>query len=194
MAIPLKLEELILEGKAKFETFQAGFTELSVIPVGTKEFIVVTGLKFQPANRARYEGALGSFTTVQRIELHDGKNYNHFVAKMGGNVAVNDNSSYNDHSYQNLYCIFKSDVGVMVTVPQAGPIDLTAFRDDLTGANGNTAKKIVNQGTNPYLLTPQNLQYQTEGGSAGTLNIPTNVKVNGPNYSNNFAAGPYAGQ
>ena len=194
MAIPAKLEELILDGKARFETYQAGFTEFNVIPVQSKEFVVIIGLQFQPANRARYFGAVGSFATVQRIEFFDGNNYNHFIAKMGGPISGTDNTSYNHFDYENLYCVFHNDIGVMVTVPIHDAVDLNPFRDTIDGSNGNSARKVINQGTNPYLTAPQSVQFATESGSAGTFNVPANVKVNGPNYTNNMTGGPHTGQ
>ncbi len=194
MAIPAKLEELILEGKARFETYQAGFTEFNVIPVQSKEYVVITGFQFQPANVYRYSDDTIQRTTIQRVEFFDGNNYNHFIAKMGGTNGTNEPASQNSFDYENLYCVFHNDIGLMVTVPLRDNVDLSGFRDTIDGSNGNSARKIVNQGTNPYLTTPQSVQYATEGGSAGTLNIPANVKVNGPNYTNNLTGGPYAGQ
>lgn len=196
MAIPAKLEELILEGKARFETYQAGFTEFNVIPVQSKEFVVITGLQFQPASLCKYadkEPAVRR-STIQRIELFDGNNYHHFIAKMGGQDFDLAQETPNHFDYENLYCVFHNDIGLMVTVPILGPIDLEAYTDTIDGSNGNSARKVINQGTNPYLTTPQTVQYLTESASPGTLNIPANVKVNGPNYTNNMTAGPYGGQ
>lgn len=195
MAIPAKLEELILDGKARFETYQAGFTEFNVIPVQSKEFVVITGFQIQPATRARYVSAGGiEYSSIQRIEFFDGNNYNHFIAKMGGSTSRTEQETQNSFDFENLYCVFHNDIGIMVTVPIAGPVDLNAFRDTIDGSNGNSARKVINQGTNPYLTTPQDVQYATESASPGTFNIPANVKVNGPNYTNNMTGGPYGGQ
>lgn len=197
MAIPAKLEELILEGKARFETYQAGFTEFNVIPVQSKEFVVITGFNFSPANRCRYVDSLpeiSGISTIQRIEFFDGNNYNHFVAKMGGAVGDTSNTIEEHYDMDDLYCVYHNDVGIMVTVPIAGPVNLNGFNDTIDGSNGNSARKVINQGTNPYLTTAQTVQYATESASPGTFNIPSNVKVNGPNYSNNLTGGPYAGQ
>jgi len=196
MAIPAKLEELILEGKARFETYQAGFTEFNVIPVQSKEFVVITGFQFQPASFTKYVGR-GDFAaraTIQRIELFDGNNYNHFIAKQGGKTTDTEDAIPASYDFENLYCVFHNDIGVMVTVPIFDAVDLNGFADDIDGSNGNSARKVINQGTNPYLTTPQAVQYATESASPGTFNIPGNVKVNGPNYTNNMTGGPYGGQ
>jgi hypothetical protein len=190
MAIPAKLEELILEGKARFETYQAGYTEFNVIPVQSKEFIVITGFQFQPASRVVYTGSGISYSVIQRVEFFDGNNYNHFIAKMGGGAGGAD-VSQNSYDYENLYCVFHNDIGVMVTVPVFGPIDLSSFRDTIDGSNGNTARKVINQGTNPYLTTAQSVQYATESASAGTFNVPGNRGINDPNYTNSMATGPH---
>lgn len=194
MAIPAKLEELILEGKARFETYQAGFTEFNVIPVQSKEFVVITGFNFSPANRCRYVDSLpdnSGLSTIQRVEFFDGNNYNHFVAKMGGSVGDTTNTIEEHYDMDNLYCVYHNDVGIMVTVPIASPINLNAFNDTIDGSNGNSARKVINQGTNPYLTTAQTVQYATESGSPGTFNVPGNRAVNDPNYTNAMTGGPY---
>lgn len=189
MAIPAKLEELILEGKARFETYQAGFTEFNVIPVQSKEFIVITGFTFLPASTAKY--AAVSVATIQRIEFYDGNNYSHHIAKMTGGTAGTEIRDLNELVQSDLYSVFHNDVGIMVTVPIYQTLSLNGFNDTLNGNNGNTARKVINQGTNPYLTTPQNVQYATESGSAGTFNIPGNKGVSDPNYTNSMTNGPH---
>jgi hypothetical protein len=193
MAIPAKLEELILEGKARFETYQAGFTEFNVIPVQSKEFVVITGFTFHPASSVVYPGNAVR-ATIQRIEFFDGNNYSHHIAKMSGGTGSSEPRDLNELIQTDLYSVFHNDVGIMVTVPLNEQYDLSSFTDTIDGSNGNSARKVINQGTNPYLTTAQNVQYATEGASAGTLNIPANVKVNGPNYTNNMTGGPHTGQ
>tara|TARA_R100001086_G_scaffold35208_1_gene15943 strand:+ start:119 stop:862 length:744 start_codon:yes stop_codon:yes gene_type:complete len=196
MAIPSGLENLILQGKARFETYQTGLTEFNVIPVRAKEHIVITGFTFHPAAVVRYmdQSVTTQKATIQRIEFFDGENYSHFITKMTGGQADTEQRDLNETHQHNLYLVFHSDVGIMISVPQFGPVDLNAFRDTITGANGNSAAKVINQGTNPYLTTPQEIQYLTEGGSPGTQNIPMNKFVNGPNYSDSLSAGPYTNQ
>lgn len=193
--IPQGLENLILDGKARFETYQAGFTEFNVIPVENKEFIVVTGYSITPANRAVYtEPTTSSKATIQRIEFFDGDRYNHFIHKMGGGQNVTDNFTYDYHTQNGLYMVFHNDVGVMVTVPINETLDLQGFRAVLDGSNGNSAARVVQQGTNPYLTTPQSIQYLTESGSVGTTNIPSNRSLNSDNYSDSINGGPFTGQ
>lgn len=190
MAIPAKLEELILDGKARFETYQAGFTEFNVIPVQSKEFVVITGFTFLPAASAKYQAI--SVSTIQRIEFYDGNNYSHHIAKMTGSTTTNEVRDLNELVQTGLYSVFHNDVGIMVTVPIYQTLSLNSFNDTLDGNNGNTARKVINQGTNPYLTTPQNVQYATESGSAGTFNVPGNRGVNNPNYTNSMTNGPHA--
>ena len=190
MAIPAKLEELILEGKARFETYQAGFTEFNVIPVQRKEFVVITGFTFHPASIVRYSNETQR-ATIQRIEFFDGNNYSHHIAKMTGGTSDVEARDLNELVQSNLYSVFHNDIGVMVTVPIAENVNLTAFRDTIDGSNGNSARKVINQGTNPYLTAAQSVQYGTESGSAGTFNIPGNRGINDPNYTNSMTAGPH---
>tara|TARA_R100000951_G_scaffold116477_2_gene128520 strand:+ start:1809 stop:2546 length:738 start_codon:yes stop_codon:yes gene_type:complete len=190
MAIPAKLEELILEGKARFETYQAGFTEFNVIPVQSKEFVVITGFTFLPAPTCYYNDTT-ALATIQRIEFFDGNNYSHHIAKMTGSNTTTEPRDLNELIQSGLYLVFHNDVGVMVTVPIDENVDLSPFRDTIDGSNGNTARKVINQGTNPYLTAAQSVQYGTESGSAGTFNIPGNRGINDPNYTNSMTAGPH---
>lgn len=193
MAIPAKLEELILDGKARFETYQAAYTEMNVIPVDSKEFIVITGYSFTPANRANYSVAGQLISTIQRIEFFDGNNYNHFIHKMGGGTGSGDNNTYDFHNEESLYCVYHSDVGVTVTVPAYTDLNWQINLQLLDGSNGNAARKVVNQGTNPYTATNQNVLGRTRGFSAGTDNVPFNRKPNAENYSSSFNGGPLPG-
>ena len=192
MAIPAKLEELILEGKARFETYQCAFTEANVIPVQSKEFIVVTGMLMQPAFGCRYS-TVGLKSTVHRIELFDGNSYNHFFAKQGGKTAQTQDDVENHVNFSDLYCVFHSDLGIMVTVPESTPVDWSANFESLDGSNGDAARKVVNQGTNPYNANPMQILGRTRGFSAGTDNVPFNRKPNAQNYSSSFNGGPVPG-
>jgi hypothetical protein len=86
--IPVQLEKKILAGKAAFETYQAAFTEYNVIPVRSKEYIVILGYTFQPAGTANYRrevdglGVPGQNKVPQKIEFFDGQRYNHFIHRM----------------------------------------------------------------------------------------------------------------
>jgi hypothetical protein len=192
MAIPAKLEELILDGKARFETYQCAFTEANVIPVQSKEFIVVTGMLMQAAFGCRYS-SVGLKSTVQRIELFDGNSYNHFFAKQGGKTAQTQDDVENHVHFSDLYCVFHSDLGVMVTVPESEAVDWSGNFQSLDGSNGDAARKVVNQGTNPYNANPMQVLGRTRGFSAGTDNVPFNRKPNANNYSSSFNGGPVAG-
>lgn len=191
MAIPAKLEEMILEGKARFETYQAGYTDFNVIPVQSKEFIVITGFTFYPAFAVRYNDAGSAVATIQRVEFFDGNNYSHHIAKMSGEQGALQDNEHHYLRQSDLYNVFHNDVGVMVTVPINGNLNWNAFTDDIDGSNGNSARKVINQGTNPYLTSAQMTLYQTEGASAGTMNVPGNRGINDPNYTNSMAAGPH---
>lgn len=193
MAIPAKLEELILDGKARFETFQCAFTELNIIPVESKEFIVVTGIEFSAANRCRYVDSGENVATIQRIELFDGNSYNHFFAKMGGEVQSSTVRAELQHQWNDLYCVFHNDLGIAVTVPKNTTLDWDTNFSVLDGSNGNAARKVVNQGTNPYVATPQTVLSRTRGFSAGTDNVPFNRKPNAANYSSSFNGGSIPG-
>ena len=195
MAIPAKLEELILDGKARFETFQCAFTDFSVIPVESKEFIVITGFNFQAPPSVFYTDPNLNVATVNRIEFFDGNNYNHFFSKMGGQSAPTQVDVEQIHNFNDLYLVYKKDCGIAVTIPKQDVVNWSAagYLQTLDGSNGNAAAKVVNQGTNPYTTTPQTSLARTRGFSAGTDNVPFNRKPNAQNYSSSFNGGPVPG-
>jgi len=192
MAIPAKLEELILEGKARFETYQCAYTEANVIPVESKEFIVITSFTFLPANFVAYVAG-SERATIQRIEFFSGNTYNHFIYKTGGQGAATDVDQEPFNQETDLYMVHHNDVGIMVTVPKLTNRDWSANFEVLDGSNGNAARKVVNQGTNPYTATPQTVLGRTRGFSAGTDNVPFNRKPNAQDYSGSFNGGPVPG-
>lgn len=195
MAIPAKLEEMILDGKARFETFQCAFTDFNVIPVESKEYIVITGFNFQAPAAVYYTDPATFVATVNRIEFFDGTNYNHFFSKMGGQSGVTQGVSQVANFFENLYLVYKKDCGVAVTIPKQDDVnwDAAGYQQVLDGSNGNAAAKVVNQGTNPYTATPQTSLARTRGFSAGTDNVPFNRKPNAANYSSSFNGGPVPG-
>lgn len=154
MSLSPKLEELIWSGKARFETRAFAFQQYSILPVQDDSFIIVTGYDFQPANVVNDTTEIGpEYQGVQRLEFFDGFRYNHYLHKMSGPPRGITGSS-NDHrhsmkpfhSVDNLYNIYKDDVGVCVSVmPEMRVVNDTIqlnvirnkFRDSLNTAGDN---------------------------------------------------------
>ena len=65
-----KLEELIWEGKARYETRAFAIQQYNLIDVPADEFIVITGYDFQPANICN-DGVGGAtmYQGLHRIEF-----------------------------------------------------------------------------------------------------------------------------
>lgn len=195
--IPTELEKLILSGKASFETYQIGFTEFNVIPVQSKEFIVVIGYDFQAANDVRKDGDTAGIKVLQKIEFYDGFRYNHFVHKMmdisGSSAILQDQRMV---SNDGLYMIFKRDVGISITIPYETNYDWTPYIDTLDGAVArptipNSAQQIVNEGVNDYITNPISALVGTELRTPETSSIPLNRSIEGGTYSDQYTNGPY---
>jgi hypothetical protein len=124
MSLSPKLEELIWSGKARFETRAFSFQQYSILPVQDDSFIIVTGYDFQPAGIVNDTDLQeNAYQGVQRIEFFDGFRYNHYLHKMSGAARPLQGTSVDHrhslrpfHSVDNLYNIYKEDVGVCVSV------------------------------------------------------------------------------
>lgn len=204
--IPVELEKKILDGKAAFETYQAAFTEYNVIPVRSKEYIVILGYNFQPANTANYRrevdglGIPGQNKVPQKIEFFDGQRYNHFIHRMEEIGASNSNLDLHNVYQGGLYLVFKRDCGITVTVPRWENYDwntlVDVWRSNIAGVP-DSGKEIIFKGTNDYGTTTATgftLLAKTEGFTSATDNTPTNRLYNSERYSENFEGGPYAGE
>lgn len=195
--IPTELEKLILSGKASFETYQIGFTEFNVIPVQSKEFIVVIGYDFQAANDVRPLDGTSGLKVPQKIEFYDGFRYNHFVHKMmdisGSSAILQDQRMVSNNG---LYLLFKRDVGISITIPYETNYNWATYIDTLDGAVTrptipNSAQQIVNPGVNDYTTNPISALAGTELRTPETSSIPLNRSIEGGTYSDQYTNGPY---
>lgn len=168
--IPAKLEELILNNQARFETRVFGLQQYSLLPCPDNCKIVVIGYDFQPANvvnDTENGGTATAYLGLQRISFFDGSRYDHFLHKMSGPESTifggsggNSRGSRPFHSVDGLYMIYNKDIGVEVSMaPQ-----MQVFPASLNLA-------LVSQ------LFPQNLssgqdfnEYTDAGNFGGSLN------------------------
>lgn len=195
--IPTQLEKLILSGKASFETYQIGITEFNVIPVQSKEFIVVIGYDFYAANDVSIDGVATNQKVPQKIEFYDGFRYNHFVHKMmdvtGSSAILQDQRMV---SNDGLYMLFKRDVGISITIPRWNEYNWSNYVDTLDGATGKatiptSAAQIINDGVNEYTTTPISSLAGTEMATPEVSSIPLNRTITGGTYSDQYTNGPY---
>jgi hypothetical protein len=205
--IPVELEKKILSGNASFETYQSGFTEYNVIPVRSKEYIVILGYNFQPAGTANYRrdvggtiGIPGQVKVPQKIEFFDGQRYNHFIHRMEEVGTNASNLDLHNVTQGGLYMVYKRDCGIAVTVPLYENYDwsglTSVWRSGITNVP-DSGQEIIFKGTNNYgntTATGFTLLAKTEGATGATNNTPTNRFFNSDRYSENFEAGPIAGE
>lgn len=184
--IPAKLEELILNNQARFETRVFGLQQYSLLPCPDDCKIVIIGYDFQPANVVNDiedGGPLTAYQGLQRVSFFDGSRYDHFLHKMSGQSLFTEGNSLTAqtnrnqqgirpfHKVDGLYMIYNKDIGVEVSLaPQ-----IQVFPAALNLA-------LVSQ------LFPQNLSFgqdfneYTDGGNfGGSLNAT-------PQYSQAYSA------
>ena len=125
--IPAKLEELILNNQARFETRVFGLQQYSLLPCPDDCKIVIVGYDFQPANIVNDiedSGVANSYQGLQRVSFFDGSRYDHFLHKMSGMSLYNSGSGTNRaqqgtrpfHKVDSLYMIYNRDIGVEVAI------------------------------------------------------------------------------
>ena len=177
--IPAKLEELILNNQARFETRVFGLQQYSLLPCPDNCKIVIIGYDFQPANIVNPTGnSDNAYQGMQRISFFDGSRYDHFLHKMSGSLNfqsalsnANTRTTKPFHKVDGLYMIYNKDVGVEVGMTPS----MTVFPAAIN-------LSLVSQ------LFPQNLSFgqdfneYTDGGNfGGSLNAT-------PQYSQAYSA------
>lgn len=180
-----KLEELIWEGKARYETRAFAIQQYNLIDVPADEFLIITGYDFQPANVVNnVGGAANNFQGLQRIEILSGGTYNAYFHKMSGpslrranvNASEENNAQKPFHQIRGLYIVCKKDIGIQLSIAP-----------DMTGQNSGAfdtslARQVFNGATS-------NVQeYQTYSALPGNVSI-----LNNSVYSNAYASGAVAG-
>jgi hypothetical protein len=180
-----KLEELIWEGKARYETRAFAIQQYNLIDVPADEFIVVTGYDFQPANVVSDDGtANNAYQGLQRIEIISGGTYNAYYHKMSGQTNYVPNVTTNElrtsqkpfHQIRGLYIVCKKDIGIQLSVAP-----------DMTGQNSGAfdtslARQVFNGATS-------NIQeFQTYSALPGNVSA-----LNNSVYSNAYASGAVDG-
>jgi hypothetical protein len=181
-----KLEELIWEGRARYESRAFAVQHYNLIEVPADEFIIITGYDFTPANIVcDVEGEVSEgYQGLQRIEFLSGGSYNAYFHKMSGMTryapALNNSELLSAqkpmHMIRDLYIVCKKDIGIQLSVA-----------NDLTGQNSGAfdadlARQVFNRATTDVQ------EYQNYSA------LPNNVSaLNNSVYSNAYASGAVNG-
>lgn len=166
--IPTQIEQDIISGKARYQTFQTGMGGQSILPVASSSYVVIFGYDFSPAGGGLYNTQVLSNTTelasnvirffeTQQISFYTGSDFYPFIHHVdlvpsftidsSANVIVN--SINNSPIARQVYITSTNDVAITVGLLLA------------TNNNQNNAIPVTNK-------TPFGLTY---GGS--TQNILT---------------------
>lgn len=183
--IPAKLEELILNNQARFETRVFGLQQYSLLPCPESCKIVIIGYDFQPANVVNDTlngGATTAYQGLQRVSFFDGSRYDHFLHKMSGQSFYNSGSATSRaqqgsrpfHKVDGLYMIYDKDIGVEVSMAPA----ITVF------------PSIINLSLLPQLF-PQNLSFGQDFNEYQDALANIGGSLNGtPQYSQAYGVPP----
>lgn len=176
-----KLEELIWNGSARYETRAFAIQQYNLIEVPADEFIIITGYDFQPANVVcDISGAANNYQGLQRIEIISGGSYNSFFHKMSGpsrrraNIISSEenNAQKPFHSIRDLYIACKKDIGIQLSIAP-----------DMTGQNSGAFDATL--APQVFKSATANIQeYQTYSALPGNVSVLNNSK-----YSEAYASG-----
>ena len=182
--IPAKLEELILNNQARFETRVFGLQQYSLLPCPDNCKIVITGYDFQPANIVNdtFNDASEAYQGLQRVSFFDGSRYDHFLHKMSGQSSFIQ-TSFPDrarqgnrpfHKVDGLYMIYNKDVGVEVSMAPEITVSPSAINLNLI----------------PQLF-PQNLSFGSDFNEYQDASFNFGGSLNAtPQYSQAYAVPP----
>jgi len=182
--IPVKLEELILNNQARFETRAFGLQQYSLLPCPESCKIVIIGYDFQPANIVNdvEDGGTGTaYQGLQRVSFFDGSRYDHFLHKMSGQNAFNNSlpdrtrqGNKPFHRVDGLYMIYDKDIGVEVSMAP----EITVF------------PSAINLNIIPQIF-PQNLSFGSDFNQYQDASANFGGSLNGtPQYSQAYAVPP----
>jgi hypothetical protein len=181
-----KLEELIWNGSARYETRAFSIQQYNLIEVPADEFIIITGYDFQPANVVNDAGggAANGYQGLQRIEIISGGSYNSFFHKMSGQTRFIAGTNTSDiqssakpfHSVRDLYIACKKDIGIQLSVAP-----------DMTGQNSGAFDATL--APQVFKSSTANMQeFQTYSALPGNVSVLNNSK-----YSEAYASGAVNG-
>jgi hypothetical protein len=183
--IPTQIEQDIIAGKAKYQTFQTGNGGQSMLPVSPNSYVVIFGYDFSPAggglldwqafNQAGPRLILGNNTLryfeTQQISFYNGTDFFPFVHHVNKEISAFDNVSESIIEYvcsidntpiaRQVYITSNQDVAITVGL-------ILQMNDEVAGPI-QEAIPITN-------TTPQALTY---GGSGQVINIQTQYSAAG---------------
>jgi len=151
-----KLEEMILNGDAVYQTFVGGGAGLTTLPVGQNSYIVITDIKtyhFSNFGIAPSQSILNQFATYQ-FSINSTLSTNHFICRndvTAVNVMGMPEYIVKGESNFNTYLIHKSDVRIsFLNQPPApwtgaaAPTPQALSQDPPPIGYGSTQKGVVN--------------------------------------------------
>ena len=184
--IPTQIEQDIIAGKAKYQTFQTGNGGQSILPVPPNSYVVIFGYDFSPAggglvvNGAAFSAANNDYTTVsvlarwfetQQISFFTGTDFFPFIHHVNiehAAVPINTNASAPDNEFvttiQSLWTIDNSPIARQVYITSTNDVTITVGLILAATAASANAIPVTNR-------TPLGLTY---GGSGQVVNTQTN--------------------
>jgi hypothetical protein len=179
-SIPAQIEQDIISGRARYQTFQTGNGGQSVLPVSPNSYIVIFGYDFSPAGGGLYDTTGANLNSIeltpaslrffqtQQISFYTGNDYFPFIHHVNGLET----------------CIFRPD-GVLIdvssidTTPICRQVYITSPRSVAITVGLILQTDDPLQAAIPITdTTPQQLTF---GGSGQVMNIQTAYSQGGTN-------------
>ena len=188
--IPTQIEQDIIAGKAKYQTFQTGNGGQSILQVPTNSYVVIFGYDFSPAggsiNTVGGDFAVGSSPNVpdnllpfmtQQVSFFTGRDFYPFIHHIGAkfNVVVQswdvtDPTNNRAQTFRGFYDVENPIIPRQVYITATNDVAITVGL--IRTALRNTASAIPITNRTPQSLTyggsPQLMNTQTDYGPAAT--------------------------
>jgi hypothetical protein len=183
--IPTQIEQDIIAGKAKYQTFQTGNGGQSILPVPPNSYAVIFGYDFSPAGgglrhqaniepstSARLSASFIRFFETQQISFYTGSDFFPFIHHVNSEIAVAQRRTTNPGPPESIdtenYQVFES----IDNTPIARQVYITST-NDVTITHG-LILNATPATTGAIPVTSRTPGFLTYGGSAQLIQAQTN--------------------
>lgn len=206
--IPTQVEQDIIAGKAKYQTFQTGNGGQSILPVPPNSYVVIFGYDFSPAGGGIIVNEVKDTTTpdltqsairffeTQQISFYTGTDFFPFIHHVNTEVSVAVRQSQNNVPpavnsvilYQEFFTIDTTPIARQVYITSTNDVTIThgLILNALPATTGAIPVTSRTPGFLTYGGSPQLIQAQTNYGPGGT---PQQFMQPSPKDFQDFALG-----
>jgi hypothetical protein len=168
--IPTQIEQDIISGKAKYQTFQTGMGGQSILPVAPNSYVVIFGYDFSPAGGGIAVAGNNQFANLfpptlsptstrffetQQISFYTGTDFfpfiHHVNVEVSNFVVTRDPANGNATLIRPIHSIDNTPISRQVYITSSNDVAITVGLLLATNNNQNNAIPVTNK--TPFALT-----------------------------------------